>query len=418
MPRDKDIHELVDHLFRHESGKMVSVLSRILGLQNLDVAQDLVQDTLMLALNTWKQGGVPENPRAWLYKVAKNKAIDWLRRQKRLVEIAPAYSYILKSDFAASSAFYQVFLDEEITDSQLRMMFACCHESIPVESQIALILKTLGGLSVAEIARAFMTQEETIAKRIYRAKEKLRLENVEMEVPQGLDLFQRLEAVLKSIYLLFNEGYNSGNPNEVIREDLCHEALRLCLLLTEHPITNLPRTRMLMALMCFQTSRLKARIDDNGHITLLKHQDRSKWYQPLIKKGFYFLNSAAEPFEISTYHLEAMIASIHSTAPSFEQTDWRTIHEMYDRLYNYQPNPIVAMNRAIASAYFISFEHAHAELSAIQGLENHPVYWGSLAEMYVGLDRKDEANSCFEKAISLSKSEAVKQLFRMRMDVI
>jgi len=414
MPQ-QDIHELVDHLFRHESGKMVSVLTRILGVSNMDTAEDIVQDTLVLALNTWKQRGIPERPVAWLHQIAKNKAIDWLRRQNRLIKIAPAYSYILKSDFATSSAFHQVFLDEEISDGQLRMMFACCHSEIPVDSQIALILKTLGGLSVEEIAKAFMTQNDTIAKRIYRAKEKLKREGVELEVPQGQILHDRLGAVLKSIYLLFSEGYNSSHPDLLIREDLCHEAMRLCMLLIDHPVTNLPRTRMLMALMCFQTSRLQARLDDKGHIILMKYQDRSKWYRPLIEKGFYFLNSAAEPFEVTTYHIEAMIASIHCASDSFEITNWKIVHELYDKLYALQPNPIVAMNRAIASAYSEGYAAGLQELLTIQGLDKHPVYWASLGEMYTEIGNAEEARKSFEKAASLTNSKVVKGLFLARI---
>src|SRR5436190_5847174 len=250
------VNRIVDHLFRHESGKMVSVLSRLLGLQNLQTAQDIVQDTLLQAMNTWSYNAIPENPSAWLYRVAKNKAIDFLRRQKKFKEITPQYSYLLQSEYSLASTLNNLFLENEIQDSQLRMMFACSHPAITEESQIALTLKTLCGLNTNEIARAFLTNEETINKRVYRAKEKIRQEKIELNVPQGHELPERLDVVLKSLYLLFNEGYNSSQPDHLIREDLCQDAMRLVYILTTHTLTNLSRTNALLSLMCFQASRL------------------------------------------------------------------------------------------------------------------------------------------------------------------
>ncbi len=415
MPDNSHIDSLVEHLFRHESGKMVAVLSRILGLQNLEAAQDIVQDTLIKALHTWKSGNLPDNPAGWLYKTAKNKAIDLVRREHTFQKLAPDYAYILNSDFALSSAFHKVFMEDEIGDSQLRMMFACCHPEIPIESQIALTLRTLGGLSTSEIASAFLTSEDTITKRIYRAKEKFRTEDIQMSVPQGEALPKRLEAVLKSIYLLFREGYHSSHPDQLIREDLCQEAMRLCFILTEHALTAKPSSHALMALMCFQASRLKARLDDNGHIVLIRYQDRDKWYKPLINKGFHYLESASEPFEVSTYHLEALIASLHASAKSFETTEWKMIYEFYTMLQKLEPNPIVAMNKAIAAAYAIGFEHALKELNAISGLENHPAYLASLGEIYFELGELELAKVKFQSAVESTDSEPVKELFRSKI---
>lgn len=415
MPDNSHIDSLVEHLFRHESGKMVAVLSRILGLQNLEAAQDIVQDTLIKALHTWKSGNLPDNPAGWLYKTAKNKAIDLVRREHTFQKLAPDYAYILNSDFALSSAFHKVFMEDEIGDSQLRMMFACCHPEIPIESQIALTLRTLGGLSTSEIASAFLTSEDTITKRIYRAKEKFRTEDIQMSVPQGEALPKRLEAVLKSIYLLFREGYHSSHPDQLIREDLCQEAMRLCFILTEHALTAKPSSHALMALMCFQASRLKARLDDNGHIVLIRYQDRGKWYKPLINKGFHYLESASEPFEVSTYHLEALIASLHASAKSFETTEWKMIYEFYTMLQKLEPNPIVAMNKAIAAAYAIGFEHALKELNAISGLENHPAYLASLGEIYFELGELELAKVKFQSAVESTDSEPVKELFRSKI---
>lgn len=398
------INQTIDHLFRHESGKMTAVLSRLLGLQNLETAQDIVQDTLLQAMSTWRYNNIPDNPAAWLYRVAKNKAIDFLRREKRFREISPEYACLLQSEYSLTPTINSLFLKNEIEDSQLRMMFACCHPLIPAESQIALTLKTLCGLSTAEIAHAFLTTEETIAKRIYRAKEKIKTEQIELVAPTGQELQERLDAVLKSLYLFFNEGYNSSHPDQLIREDLCEEAIRLCHLLTLHTLTRFPRTYALLSLFSFQASRLQARLDDKGHIIILKYQNRNKWNRSLIGRGFDCLEMAAEPFEVSTYHLEAAIASLHAAAPSFEQTDWKSIYDLYELLYQLQPNPIVAMNKGIASAYAISKQHAINELQQIKGLDQHHLYFASLGELYLDMKKPVSAREYFEKAIQLTDS--------------
>ena len=394
---------------------MVSVLSRLLGLQNLETAQDIVQDTLLQAMNTWSFNGVPDNPSAWLYRVAKNRAVDFLRRQKKFKEISPQYSYLLQSEYTLASTVNNLFLENEIKDSQLRMMFACSHPAITEESQIALTLKTLCGLNANEIAKAFLTNEETINKRIYRAREKIKAEKIELNVPQGKELPARVDVVLKSLYLLFNEGYNSSHPDILIREDLCREAMRLTFLLTTHNATNLPRTNALLALMCFQASRLQARLDDNGNIILLKQQNRSKWFKPLIEKGFAYLEAASESFEPSPYHLEAAIASLHATAPSFEQTDWKAIYDLYEILYQLQPAPVVALNKAIASAYATSRENALEQLMQIKGLENYYLYHTSIGEIYFELQNKKMAKQFYENALHLTTSKQEQQLLKNKI---
>jgi RNA polymerase sigma factor (sigma-70 family) len=411
MRQGDTISSLMDHLFRHESGKMVATLSKLLGFQNLETAQDIVQDTLLRAMNTWSYNGIPDNPSAWLFRVAKNKAIDYLRREKIFRDtVSPQYNNLVQSEWTLTPLLDNLFLENEMQDSQLGMMFACCHPSIPEESQIALTLKTLCGLSVNEIAKAFLSSDETTSKRIYRAKEKIRAEQIELAVPPHQELPVRVDTVLKSLYLLFNEGYNSSHPDQLIREDLCQEAMRLCHLLTQHRLTTYPRTKALMALMCFQASRLAARLDDKANIVLLKYQDRRKWHQPLIKKGFDYLEGAAEPFEVSAYHLEAAIASIHATALSFEQTDWKAIYHLYEMLYQLQPNPIVAMNKAIASSYAVSKQTALDELHTIRGLDNHHLYYASIGEIHFEMDEKRKAREYFEKAFHLTTSASEQQL--------
>lgn len=415
-----NITKLTDHLFRHESGKMVAVLSKLLGIRHIETAQDIVQDTLLQAMNTWGFNGLPENPSAWLMRVAKNKAIDFLRRQKKFSEISSGYAYLLQSEYSLGHTVQNMFLENEIADSQLRMIFACCHPAIPEESQIALTLKTMCGLSVQEIARAFLAGEETITKRIYRAKEKINSENIELEVPMGTGLLPRLNTVLKCLYLLFNEGYNSSHPEQLIREDLCMEAMRLCHLLTEQKQTAYPRTKALLSLMCFQASRLSARLDDRGNIVLLKYQDRKLWSWPLIQKGFEYLDGAAEPFEESPYHIEAAIASLHAAAPSFEKTNWPRLLSLYDLLLKMNPSPVVSLNRAIVLSMVQGPEAAINDIQNIPGihslLEKHYLFAATLGELYSQLPHHTEACRYFEKAITLTQSPLEKNLLRKKIE--
>ena len=408
------IQQTVDHFFRHESGRMIAVLSKLLGLQHLQTAQDLTQDTLLQALHTWRIKGLPENPKAWLYRVAKNKAVDFLRREKTYRRVESAQAHLLKSTPALHATITQLFEDDEIGDSQLRMIFACCHPAIPVESQLALALKTLCGLSVSEIANAFLKDNETIAKRIYRAKDKIRTEKIELDLPSTAQLPKRLDAVLHCLYLLFNEGYHSSHPEQLIREDLCEEAMRLAYLLTQMPLTNGPRTNALLALFCFQASRIKARQDEGGNIILLKNQDRSKWYRPLIQKGFFFLEAATQK-ETSVYHLEAAIAYLHAVAPSFEETDWKAIYYLYQLLAAAHPNPFIHLNKAIAASYAVSKESALQQLKAIDGLENYYLYHTAIGEVYFELAQMAVARMYYQKALTLTKSLAEQHLLQEKI---
>ncbi|HYC28581.1 MAG TPA: DUF6596 domain-containing protein, partial [Chitinophagaceae bacterium] len=271
-------------------------------------------------------------------------------------------------------------------------------------------------LSQAEIAKAFLTNEETVGKRIYRAKEKIRKENIELELPGPSQITARLDGVLKCLYLLFNEGYNSCHPEQLIREELCEEAMRLCYLLSEHELTGLPRTYALLALFCFQTSRLQARLDDKGNIILLKYQDRRKWYQPLIRKGFYYMDQALHaPFDTSPYHLEAAIASLHASAKSFEDTDWKGIHFLYDQLYRIQPTPVVGLNKAIALAYAKDASSALQELHLITELDDYYLYHTALGEIHYECGNRTSAKAAFEKALELTTSRKEQQLLQEKI---
>lgn len=396
---------------------MAAVLTRLLGIQSMDVAGDIVQDTLVKALSAWKADGVPENPSAWLYTVAKRKAVDHLRQVQARENHHAEINRLLKSEWTLTPTVNQFFKEPEIEDSQLRMIFACCHPAVPYESQLALTLKTLCGLSAAEIAPHFLTTEETITKRIYRAREKLREEKITLDVPAPAHLPGRLEAVLHTLYLLFSEGYNSSHPEQLIRADLCEDAMALCHLLTRHPVTNTPSARALMALMCFQVSRHEARLDAEGSIIILSDQDRTKWSQPLIEKGKFYLESA-ETDEVVAYHLEAAIAGCHANAPTFADTDWGTIEKIYALLEKLKPGPIVQLNHAIAIRYAESAAAGLEALNKISGLFNHHLYFATKGDFFADVGSIEEARACYEKAASLTQAAAVKKLLRKKLDAL
>ncbi|GAB3700352.1 sigma-70 family RNA polymerase sigma factor [Spirosoma flavus] len=407
--------QLVDHLFRHEAGRIVSLLTCMLGFDRVDLAEDVVQDTMMQALRSWPFQGIPDNPSAWLYRVAKNKALDVVRRENRLRQITPDVDYLIQQE-AADAMNQAVFFDDELTDSQLRMLFAICHPAIGVESQMAMCLKILCGLSVREIASAFLTTDETIAKRIYRAKEKIRQEAIQLEVPTGNQLIGRLDNVLKVIYLLFNEGYNSSQSDQLIRRDLCEEAMRICLLLTQTPRTKLPVVDALLALFCFQAARFDARTDKDGAIVLLPDQDRSRWNQELIQKGHFYLNRAAEGDRFSDYHFEAGIAMQHCIAPTYEATDWPTILQYYDLLLKQKPTPVVALNRTVVVANVHGPQQALTEALALSGLETMHYYHAILGDLYEQNHQAEAAQKQYRRAIELTTSSAEKNLLQHKLN--
>lgn len=403
MP-DNQVNQLIGHLFRHEAGKMAAVLTRLLGFQSLDLAEDIVQDTLLKAMSAWKIKGIPENPSAWLYTVAKRKAIDSIRKHKLQALHHSNIQQDLRSEWTLSPALNNSFAEQEIEDSQLRMIFACCHPAIPYEAQIALTLKTLCGLSVQEIANTFLTSADVIAKRLYRAREKIREERISLDGPVAEAMPGRLDAVLHTLYLLFNEGYNSSHPDQLIRHDLCEEAMRLCLLLTRNTRTDLGMTRALLALMCFQASREDARIGADGSIILLTHQDRTLWNKALIRQGQYFLERAAIDSTPSPYHIEASIAGCHMRAAKFEETDWKLIVDLYTVLLEMKPGPIVSLNRAIAIGYRDSPTAGLRALEDIRGLEDHYLYHAAMGDFYKMTGRDKEAQDSYERASTLTQS--------------
>lgn len=413
------VQRTIDHLFRHESGRLISLLTRVFGTHNLDLVEDVVQDTLLKALEYWKYKGVPDNPSAWILKVAKNKVLDVLRRERLKNEFAEDLNRQIQSEYSLVTTLNHLFQPETIQDEQLRMMFVCCHPAIATEAQVALILKNLCGFSVAEIAKAFISNEETIGKRLYRAKQAFREQKIKFELPSPTDLKERLENVLTAIYLLFNEGYNSTNHNLLIRNDLINESLRLAKMLYDNPLTCQSEVAALLALMCFHAARVPARVDAEGNIQLLQTQNRSLWNRELIKVGFEYIDKAIDSQELSFYHIEAGIAYEHCVAPTYEQTNWQHILYLYDLLYQIQPNPIVALNRAIVIG---ELEGTEAGIQAIQGipnlksLENYYLLDATLGEFYLKIGDKTQAKIHFEKAIQLTQAPAEKVLLKGKLE--
>jgi RNA polymerase sigma factor (sigma-70 family) len=395
---------------------VVSYLTRIFGLGGLQLAEDVVQDTLCRALETWPVHGVPDNPSAWLMRVARNRAVDLLRRDDQFRYFAPELAHLLKlreDQTAEMPAF-----EKEIHDDQLRMMFSCCHPELSTEAQVTLILKTLCGFSVSEIAHALLASEDSIEKRLGRARKLFRLSGSFVEPANASEIPERLEAVYQAIYLLFNEGYHGSRSERTVREDLCFEAIRLALLLSEHPEGEKPKTHALLALLCFHAARLPGRVGDDGGLIQLEIQDRSKWDRDLMGRGFYFLERASIGNELSEYHLEAGIASLHCAALTYEKTKWAKILELYDMLYRLKPSPIVALNRAIALGNAQGPEEGLAELRKIPDpakLKDYPFYPAAQGEFHFLAGRPAEAVMHFEKARKLARSRSETNFFERKL---
>ena len=390
---------VLPHLFRTEYRKIVAVLSKRFGFEQVEVAEDIASDTFLTATQTWGVNGLPENPVAWLYNVAKNKAKNHLQRNAVFEKkIAPGLKYgaytSLDPDIDLSP--------ENINDSQLQMIFAICHPSISPEAQIGLSLRILCGFGIEEIADAFLTNKETINKRLFRAKEKLRQEKIDIELPATTQMDVRLEAVLATIYLLFNEGYYSLSQNETIRKELCFEAMRLCKMLVENENTNKPSANALLSLMCFHASRFEARFNKNGETVLYDEQDISLWNPELISQGGYYLNRSANGDSVSKYHLEAGIA-YWSTQKTDTKEKWENVLQLYNRLLQIQYYPIAALNRTYALSKANSREEAIAEAEKLNLVEN-PFYFGLLGELWLDIDNKKSIEN-FEKALVLAKTE-------------
>jgi RNA polymerase sigma factor (sigma-70 family) len=402
--------ELIPHLFRTEARKITTVLCKLFGIEHIETAEDIVSDTFLSALENWTYKGIPENPTAWLYTVAKNKAKNQIRRNIIFSEkIAPSVS-----QHSTQENETEIDLTEKnINDSQLQMLFAVCHPAISTEAQIGLSLRILCGFGIDEIANAFLTNKETINKRLFRAKEKLRVENVSIQFPPESEINKRLEAVLTTIYLLYNEGYYSESQNAVLREDLCKEAMRLTELLLENQNTNKPVVNALYSLMCFHSSRFAARKKDNGEIVLYQDQDEGLWDYDLIAKGIYHLKEASQGTTVSKYHIEASIAYWH-TIKADTKEKWESILQLYNRLLQIEYSPIAALNRTYALSKANGKREAITEAEKLNLTGNH-YYLTLLGELYKDLDNK-KAKENLQAAYSLAKTNTDKQTIQDKID--
>lgn len=403
-------NELISQLFKTEYRKIISVLCKLFGIAHIEIAEDISNDTFLLASETWKLKGIPENPTAWLYTVSKNKTKDYFKRHKNFKEniIVDLQKNQINSE--------EIEVDlsiKNISDSQLRMMFTICNPVIPVESQIGLALRILCGFGINEIAEAFLSNKETVNKRLFRAKEKLRIENIKIELPNNSEINNRLKTVLTTLYLLFNEGYYSKTQSKTLNKELCLEAMRLNYLLLENESTNIPIVNALMSLMCFHSSRFDARMSEKGDTILYEEQDRNLWNNELIAKGNYFLIESAKGQEITKYHLEASIAYWHCT--KLETKDkWQNILQLYNKLLLIDYSPIVALNRTYALSKANGKKAAIIEAEKLHLKDNH-LYFSFLGSLYTKIDNSKAVEN-YQKALSLATTTADKATIQNKLN--
>ncbi|HMG14975.1 MAG TPA: DUF6596 domain-containing protein [Saprospiraceae bacterium] len=407
-----DQEELLPHLFRTEFSKITTVLSKLFGLKYIEIAEDIAAESFLAASETWPYKGIPENPTAWLYAVAKNKTKNYLNRDHHFKEV-------ISIQFQNSTfEFPEIEVDlsqKNISDSQLQMLFAICHPSISVESQIALALRILCGFGIDEIANALLSNKETINKRLLRAKEKLRMESWKIEFPATTEIKLRLETVLSCLYLIFNEAYYSETDNSIIRQDLCFEAMRLNQLLLDNLTTNTPAVNALYALMCFQSSRFDARKNANGEIILYSDQDQSLWNYELISKGAYYLHQASQGDKISKYHLEAGIAYWYTIKEDTPEK-WENILQLFNQLLQMEYTPIIALNRTYALSKVYGKEVAITEAEKLN-LTDNQFYYSLLGELYKDTD-SDKARQYFLIAHSLAKTNTEKLSLQKKIESV
>ena len=398
---------------------MVAVLTRIFGVHNLALAEDVVQDAFCRALEVWSFRGVPENPSAWLMTAAKNRALDMLRREHTARTYEPELTKWLQSEWTLAPIVEEMFTDNAIKDDQLRMMFSCCHPRLPEEAQVMLILHILCGFGVNEVANAFVTTYTAVEKRIPRAKKVLAGSRRLFDTQVPADFSTRLPVVQRALYLLFNEGYHGASTEFAVRTELCQEAVRLARLLLSHPLAATPATHALAALMCLNAARLPGRIDAAGDLYSLADQDRSKWDQRLLSEGLELLELAASGSDLTDYHLEAAIASVHASAGRLEDTDWGQIVSLYDLLMSIRPSPIVALNRAIAIAQRDGPERGLEEINLISDadrLRSYPFLAAALGELELRRGQYGAALDHFQAAIGLARNGMERRFLERRLD--
>lgn len=396
--------QLVEHFFRHETGRLHGALIRLLGVNHLSLAEDVAQEAMLRALHSWSMGGVPANPSAWITRVAMNLARDAMRHRR--MSDAKEGAIITHIEQMSPTPALAVGNAQEIRDDALRLLFICCHPSIAPDAQVVLALKILCGFSTGEIARAFLSSEAAIEKQLTRTKQRIQDAGLAFDLPEGEDLAPRLDGVLAALYLLFNEGYKASAGDRLLREDLCREAVRLTSLLVTHPAGRVPRAHALLALMYLSAARFPSRVDEHGDLLRLEEQDRTKWDQSLIARGLFHLAEAAQGEALSEYHLQAGIAALHCTAADVSSTDWPRILRHYDDLYRLRPSPIIALNRAVAVSYVDGPEAALAAIADIpqrDRLESHYLLHAVLGELHWRTNNHRAAAGNFRRALHLSQ---------------
>jgi RNA polymerase sigma-70 factor (ECF subfamily) len=409
---------LVEHFFRHEFGRLCAVLTRSLGVRRLDLVDDVVQAALVQALETWSRRGVPEEPAGWLYRTARNLAIDALRRERTHAKALPRLAEDAEREPSPHDAQLEAHFADEIGDEPLRLLFVCCHEAVPAESRVALALRTLCGFSTAEIARALLTTDANVQKRIARARARLRELDVDFDTPAAAELCARLDAVLAVVYLLFSQGCYVTHGDVPIRRDLCDEARRLARMLAAHPVGHVPAVHALLALMCFHGARFDARVAQDGTIVLLDEQDRSTWNWQGVREGMAWLARSAAGDELTRYHVEAAIAWEHCRAPTFADTDWGRIAELYDTLDRIAPSPLHTLNRAVAEAYLHGPQAGLDRLLAVapESVPAHYPGWHSvIGELHFRLGQHAAAGRAWREALHLTTARADREFLHRRL---
>ncbi len=405
---------LVEHFFRHEFGRLCAVLTRSLGVRRLALVEDVVQASLVQALEIWSRHGVPEDPAGWLYRTARNLAIDALRRERTHDRALPK----LAEDAEWESAPPEAHFAGEIGDEPLRLLFVCCHEEVPAESRVAIALRTLCGFSTAEIARALLTTEANVQKRIERARYRLRELDFDFDTPDPAQLCARLDTVVAVVYLLFSQGCHVTHGDMPIRRDLCDEARRLARMLAAHPVGDVPPVHALLALMSFHAARFDARVAEGGAIVLLEEQDRSAWNWSDVREGMAWLARSAAGDELTRYHVEAGIAWEHCRAPAFADTDWRRIAELYEMLDRIAPSPLHSLNRAVAEAYLLGPQAGLDRLAAVLPESvpaGYPGWHAVVGELQFRLGRHSAAERAWREALRLTTARADQEFLHRRL---
>jgi RNA polymerase sigma-70 factor (ECF subfamily) len=409
----------VENLFRREAGRMSAVVVRLLGLGHLDLAEDIVHDALVQALEVWKFRGVPANPAAWLMAAAKNRAIDVIRRERTARRFAPEVADLLSTEWSLVPTVASAFEDKEIVDAELRLMFELCDGRLAEDTQVMVVLKYLCGFGVRELAQAFLSGEEAIEKRLVRARATLQAAGGLADLGDASRARARAPAVCRALYLMFSEGYHGSDPRAVVREELCAEALRLAALMADHPVTAVGEAKALLALMCLLAARLPARCDAGGDLIPLDEQDRSRWDAALNARGLTALAEATAGETVSEMHLEAAIAAQHAMAPSVEATDWPAIVTLYDRLAVMRPSPVVALNRAVAVGFARGPAAGLAAIDAIENLgrlDDYLFLAATRADLLRRSGHRAEALPHYLRARELARNDPERRFFDRRLE--